>query len=282
MSINLNIPYSQQYAALNLEGHEHPPPSFGAPTLIWHIGLSPHWDERQIDSKKELNEIHATLSKDYETTRTTFFRDVNRLLERLQTAAGFPALPNQRFDPEHVPAPWKSRAHDADEPFYVAKPGSIRFTLWWSDSNKRPDPEPADDALRVKVHAGAHRDYVTLSFYLDAAKPWNGSPQTTASAPNGKRRQDILTNTDRVRAICEARMVGTPRAGVRSIARSCRKRRPQLKPRQCWRRAGISIRAFGASSAKPWVLMKCRCWRLAAYLLISAASSWPRMAFRNR
>ena len=163
----------------------------------------------ESDSKRELNEIHATsFPRTYEDHANGFLQGRQSAVgaaadcRRLSGAARFRG--SIQSTSRHLGS---ARAQDVDEPFYVAKPGSIRFTLWWSDADTRPDPEPANDALRVKVHAGAHRDYVTLSFYLDAVKQWSGSPQTMASAPNGKRRQDILTNTDRVRKICEARMV---------------------------------------------------------------------------
>ena len=93
------------------------------------------------------------------------------------------------------------------EPFYVASPGSIRFTLWWSDANARSDPEPTPEALRVKVFAGAHRDYVTLSFYLDAGKAWNRPPPGAGAPMSGVQRKRIFSEVDRVRSICDARMV---------------------------------------------------------------------------
>jgi hypothetical protein len=61
--------------------------------------------------------------------------------------------------------------------------------------------------LRVKVLVGVHRDYITLSFYLDAAKPWDQLPQIAGGEITGLRRKRILSEADRVRSICEARMV---------------------------------------------------------------------------
>src|SRR6185503_2513240 len=75
---------------------------------------------------------------------------------------------------------------------------------------------PSRDALRVKVHVGAHRDYVTLSFYLDASKPWNGLAQSTGPEIMGVRRQLILSHVDRVRTTCEARLVADA-LGVRPV-----------------------------------------------------------------
>jgi hypothetical protein len=205
MSTTLNIPYSAQYVTLNREGHEHPPPSFGAPTLVWHLAISPHWPEKQPSLDDPLVKLHADLAENYEETRIAFFEDVNRLLEALQRTARFPVGATTKFNPRDIPDPWPKTRQVRGNPFYITSPGSIRFTLWWSDANASPSPEPAQDALRVKVHASAHRDYVTLSFYLDASKPWNHAP-LTQGATLGARRARIFGEVDRIRSICEPRM----------------------------------------------------------------------------
>lgn len=215
MSEPFNIPYSAQYNTTNREGHEHPAPLVGTPTLVWHLAISPHWPNRQHGQEAALKEIHEGLAHTYEDTRAGFFADINRLLVALQAAAGFPLGQPQRFDPKHVPPPW-DKWQSLGEPFYVASPGSIRFTLWWSDAGTKPNPEPSSDALRVKVHAGAHRDYVTLSFYLDASKPWNRPVFARGASIDGVRRNRILSEVDRVRSICEPRMVADAQ-GVRLI-----------------------------------------------------------------
>ena len=182
--MNFNIPYSAQYTSTNQEGHEHPAPQFGAPTLVWHLGISPHWPERRSMQDAVLREMHDALAQTYEDTRAAFFGETNRLLQAMQRAAGLPRDQVRLFDHQHLPAPWRMR-RGPGEPFYVARPGSIRFTLWWSDSGGAPDPEPTRDALRIRVHAGAHRDYLTLSFYLDARKPWNEPPLAGGAAVAG-------------------------------------------------------------------------------------------------
>lgn len=206
MSVNLNIQYSAQYNTTNREGHEHPAPSFGAPTLVWHLAISPHWSEKAPTYVAALEGLHGDLAKTYEDTRTAFVEDVNRLLRALQTAAGFPAGRPQTFNPKHVPAPWGPDREGVGEPFLVTSPGSIRFTLWWSDNDTKPNPEPSGDALRIKVHAAVHRDYVTLSFYLDACKSWNRLAQAAGAPIIGERRKLIVSEANRIRAICEPRM----------------------------------------------------------------------------
>lgn len=217
MSINFNIPYSAQYNATNREGHEHPPPTFGTPTLVWHLAISPHWQEIERKFDAPLGLVHEMLAQRYEDTRAAFYLEVNQLLEALQSAAGFPAGPAQTFDAQHLPAPWE-KWESLGNPFFITSPGSIRFTLWWSDRNTRPEPEPGPDALRIKVSAAAHRDYVTLSFYLDAAKPWNAPAQRSSDQIVGQRRKSIMAEVDRVRQICQARMA-PDQLGNRAIDR---------------------------------------------------------------
>ena len=207
LSDTLNVAPSAQYAATNAEGHEHPTPAFGAPTLVWHLAMSPHWSEARPDFTRPLQDVHDELARTYEETRTAFFQEMNTLLTTLQSVAGYPAGPPQVFDPQTVPAAWRGRRRGVGEPFYTSSPGCVRFTLWWTDEGTRPSPEPTPDALRVRVHAGAHRDYVTLSFYIDAAKPWDAPPQVAGSDVAGVRRADILAKAERVRAICDGRMV---------------------------------------------------------------------------
>jgi hypothetical protein len=213
VSVNFNIPYSAQYNTTNREGHEHPPPAFSAPTLVWHLAISPHWPEKDRTNDAALKDIHADLAQTYEDTRAAFFQEINRLLEALQAAAGFPTGRPQVFNARHVSAPWQTWKGLGD-PFYVVRPGSIRFTLWWKDDDTKPNPDPTADALRVKVYAAAHRDYVTLSFYLDASKSWN----QVGIATSGERRGRILSAVDSVRTICERRMAADAQ-GIRPIDR---------------------------------------------------------------
>jgi hypothetical protein len=186
--------------ALNREGHEHPPPSFGAPTVAWHLAVSPHWPENPPNLKDPLAKIHGDLAKAYEDVRIAFFEDVNSLLIAFQRAAGVSDDNLERFDPKCVPQPWQTPRQTDFSPFYVTTPGSIRFTLWWADDGTIHYHQPSPAALRLQVHSSAHRDYVTLSFYLDASLP-------AGEAFEGDRRRRIHGEVDRVRSICEARMI---------------------------------------------------------------------------
>lgn len=218
MSVNLNIPYSAQYNTTIREGHEHPPPTFGAPTVVWHLAISPHWTEERPDFREPLEKIHAWLAGNYEKTRTTFFAEMNQLLTTMQTATGRPRGKPQLFDAESIPAAWQQKRGGIGDPFFVTLPGSVHFALLWPDDKGNPGAELAPDAMLVKVHAAAHRDFVTLSFYLDVSEPWNASAQATGGPVLGTRRERILSAVKRVQTICEARMVADPH-GFRAIDR---------------------------------------------------------------
>ena len=120
----------------------------------------------------------------------------------------------QTFDPDCVPLPWEKTPRVLGEPFSVTEPGTIRFTLWWRDDNAKLICEPLDDALRVKVHAEAHRDFVTISFFLDAGKLWNGPMLVRGQQPPGKRRKRIFSEVGRVQDICEERLLASGKAPV--------------------------------------------------------------------
>ena len=206
MSISLNIPYSEQYVALTKEGHERPTPIFGAPTLVWHLGISPHWPDEHPQSEMKIEELHGILAEEYESTRGGFFLGVNRLLVLLQERGAFPQRTPYTFDPNCIPAPWPSTRKKRGEPFLVTDPADIRFTLWWHDDNAEPDSKPREDALRIKVHASAQRDFATVSFYLDAGKPWDAPPMLSGQHAGGQRRERILSEVEHIRKICEGRL----------------------------------------------------------------------------
>jgi hypothetical protein len=207
VSINFNIPYSAQYTTVTREGHERPTPIFGAPTLVWHLGISPHWFDERPEKETRVEKLHDILAEEYEAIRDGFFKGVNRLLELLQERAAFPqSKAPQKFDPNCIPPPWPRKRERRGEPFLVTDPADIRFTLWWSDSNEKPDTHPSEDTLRIKVHAAAHRDFATVSFYLDAGKPWSGPQGFRGQFASGERRHRIFSEAENIQRICEGRL----------------------------------------------------------------------------
>jgi hypothetical protein len=223
-----NIPYSAQYNMMNREGHECPPPAFGAPTLVWHLGISPHEEEEKEKREswlcrnvgifsppvKPLAEEHEELAEKYDTTRQNFFLDINELLRLLHQLA-HPRRPLKPFKADYVPRPWLIKDWEQGNPFRVTDPENIRFTLWWPDALPAMHSEPQTDALRIKVHATAFRDYVTISLYLDAGKAWNGPTFTRGSRVSGNRRQRIFDEVQTIYDKCERRLAGSQ--GARPI-----------------------------------------------------------------
>ena len=256
MSVNFNIPYSAQYNATNSEGHEHPPPAFGAPTLVWHLGDLAPLARQTPGYDAALKAIHETSRR---PTRRPGRRSSKRSIGSWRRFSGgrFSARNDSGIQSATFPLLGTSGTGWVI-PSTWSSPGSIRFTLWWSDDDASL-PDPTADALRVKVHAGAHRDYVTLSFYLDASKSWI----RTGDRDGGERRERILSAVDRVRTICEPRMARTLRGSGPSIARCCPRTRVPSRAASPWERAGISTRSCGMNSARLWgphlrILRMCR------------------------
>jgi hypothetical protein len=204
---------------MNKEGHECPPPTFGAPTLVWHLGISPHEEEVEepgdswlcsnwgwfCPRAKPLAREHEEAAERYDLKRRDFFRDINRLLRLLHDLA-HPRRPPVLFRPDHVPRPWSADEWKQGNPFRVTDPENIRFTLWWPDQLPVMHAEPQVDALRIKVHATAYRDYVTLSLYLDAGKPWNRAAYRRGQRVDGVRRQRIFDAVRTIHDKCEPRL----------------------------------------------------------------------------
>jgi hypothetical protein len=235
VSFSLNIPYSAQYNMMNKEGHECPPPVFGAPTLVWHLGISPHEEYAQPVSwlrrlwhwvrppDESLASEHPKRAEKYDLDRQAFYRDINELLQQFYRPLAYPRVPLEPFEADHVPRPWRKpetpkgiwgrfrrwwKGWEHGKPFWVTNPENIRFTLWWPESLPLPQAGPPIDALRIKVHVTAYRDYVTISFYLDAGKPWNLRPYKRGDPVEGSRRQRIFSEIQTIYDKCEARLQG--------------------------------------------------------------------------
>ena len=230
MSIIPTIPYSAQYNMMNREGHECPPPIFGAPTLVWHLAISPHEEDDNQGNEswlwrflrlfrrrraKRLADEHAKLAGKYDNTRQDFFRDINELLRLLHEPLGHPRRPLRPFRADCVPRPWSKRDWTQGNPFRVTEPENIRFTLWWPDALPVMHSEPQIDALRIKVHATAFRDYVTISLYLDAGKPWSEPAFVRGNRIEGNRRRRIFEQVQTICGRCESRLAGS--RGARPI-----------------------------------------------------------------
>src|SRR5262249_49931301 len=96
-------------------GHECPPPTLGARTLVWHLGISPHEEEarrpgwlrrggqcllRQLvrplrwvrPRDDSLAEEHPRRAKKYDLGRVAFYADINDILMRLCSTLAYPRV----------------------------------------------------------------------------------------------------------------------------------------------------------------------------------------------
>jgi hypothetical protein len=229
--------YSDQYPYIIAEGGHKPPPSFGSPTFIWHIGI---WQKVQGDDSK----LHAhagapphnrsEISKRYLTHdehNEVFFTEINNFILRLQHRGKI-----LREAPEDVPEDRKNKLIESNidkfafteyERRHAARlrqaaglkvahrfkdyhPQSLAFTLWWHDSLPDGSPitntrtnSPAYSAIRVRVQVVSHLDHVTLSFFMDAGKPYGHRqiytvPKSLPASDFGYRRSRIAAYLDRV------------------------------------------------------------------------------------
>jgi hypothetical protein len=188
--------YSGQYHDIVTDGGRKPPPSFGSPTFVWHIGIWRKVSEvikarssATIDGK--LHDIDTKFDEQ-DAHNERFFEEINGFVKRLQEKGRV-----VRDDPGHnidgfvfqpPPARESVRRHEeaghkTAHRFKDCEPQSLGFTLWWTDSREDGSPvwnerssSPAYSALRVRVQVVTHFEHVTLSFYIDAAKPY-GQPQ---------------------------------------------------------------------------------------------------------
>jgi len=217
--------YSEELKAIKKESHRSPRPTFGAPTLMWHIGIwpKPVFDWLDAEVHIPLNGKEATRDERYHDVcardaenKTLFFRGINSVLRRFQeSSANQLQTANIQLDlgdpPGWVQSPVFDRDANTREPaiFPVVQENSLAFTLWWRSKNAE-GPAPATgnsspEALRVRVQVEAERDHITLSFYLDAGKPWNAERVFSSAEATGALRKQIFSGVEAVKDVCEER-----------------------------------------------------------------------------
>ncbi len=228
MKIERNSVFSEELKAIKKESHRSPRPTFGVPTLAWHIGIWPKpefdWLDAEVNiSISEHGEAKADTyeeicSRDAENKRA-FFEGINDVIERLQSNSA-----NQFRDrnvamkmgdpPGWVTSPSYDKGDPARRPapFPVVQESSLAFTLWWysatAEGQTAVPGDPSPEALRVRVQVEAQRDHITLSFFLDASKPWNADRLCVSAAATGALRKQILAHAESVEEICGARARG--------------------------------------------------------------------------
>ncbi len=206
--------YSKEYLGIASEGLRKPPPSFGSPTFIWHLGIWQRWiDPGQDDQSINLNNKIAS----FEKCNEIFFEDLSRFIKLIQERGRIKNLPVEELTfqtPGYLPGITRRSAdydrHHAGIPnnehvFRVCEPQSVSFTLWWNDedqhgksvANERLD-NPDYSALRVRVQVQTHIDHATLSFFIDAAKPYNSGQIYKTPTIAGRKRPDFGRRRDKI------------------------------------------------------------------------------------
>lgn len=176
--------YAPVYDRVMREGHLYPAPTCGSPSLIWHIGLAPKrrfgdipglnepWldEHKKTDWPKYLNEAHNAYDKDFES----FIEELNALASRLQKRR---LATEELFKLRRLRAEPGEQQHDAEgtHQFQTAIPQALSFILWWPDPEETADQvteESSDRFLRVQTQIQVHTGYATISFIIDASKPY--------------------------------------------------------------------------------------------------------------
>ena len=192
-------PYSLQYETIVAQGHERPTPSFGAPTLIWHVGI---WPRRKTDLGEDCDpndtageSNSATAKRAFKRRRLAWIEEINAFLEALQgTSSARPGQPHpavKAFKPI-FPHELKREGAVGERGIYVTplkvlERDTLSFTLWWADTT---DADPVRNAIRVRVHAELNADYACFSFYMDIGQVWNEAH--SAHSMRGARRSRLL------------------------------------------------------------------------------------------
>jgi len=230
----LRYRFSSQIPTLANEAHKRPIPSFGTPTLVWHVGIWCNADDDPskglFEDKKVPNTSNVKTYKEncdsFQQRRKEFYDEINKFFIYLQcNGRGLSKQLNEidfleTHEPEFLKEEEEKRVKSGAANQAIIKTlqrESVSFTIWWHDRvtnssgqekpNLRPGQAPQDDALRIRVQAESHIDHLTISFFIDAGKPWDNKPVYGGSAlAPGVRRHKIFKATEEVKAICGARL----------------------------------------------------------------------------
>jgi hypothetical protein len=206
-------PYSSQYTTINHIGHARPTPSFGAPTLIWHLGI---WPTRGADPQDASGPTRSRAREHFEAKQIQWIDQINVLLRKIQEGNRRSGR-SERFILRR-PADKEFNGDDPDDKaFMVFEQESLHFTIWWKD----PEDRSGRGALRVRVHAHMHQDYLTLSFYVDITKPWRESAHFVSATAPGALRKKLMSCAETVRAICERRRTDPAAIDVDLVPEKC-------------------------------------------------------------
>ncbi len=236
-----DLAYTKQFFTITREGHTRPAPEFGTPTLVWHVAFWPRQDidpqntdatpvEKLGPTPEAFRTFERSLRVEYAKRRQRLIEDFNALLRDLQlkgraqrTTGGSTSAPRIEQFSLSAPTDWFEQTREWHEPRFQGAPlpvfntESIGFTLWWHGGDDKPisersDKKPGPNDLRVRVQADVHADYSTITFYLDAGKPWRQIPAFSDAilAPDQwktskDRRAKVLSAAAHIKQVCEVR-----------------------------------------------------------------------------
>lgn len=150
------------------------------------------------------------LEQDFEVKDDT----LNSLMYKLQKK-GRLAKPEEEPDQvlfkEHRILKKLATRNDSREIIYdIIDKNTLRFTLWWLDEGQEnflPHENPPPEAIRVRVHLQILPDFYTVSFFIDAAKPWS-TPRYTEFGDHmvGQRRRKIYEYAELVKQMGQERL----------------------------------------------------------------------------
>lgn len=226
-----DLAYSPQFFSLTQQGHTRPTAEFGAPAMIWHVSF---WPRRQYDPH-DLDMTDTDKSNSTPGLKDTgqildehckrfakVTEDFNDFLKRLQKRAWLPNAQLGATDFTHErPVCWDGKK--SDELFHQFSTNAHGFTLWWADPANIPTdsdanmigsdpaarPRPSD--IRVRVQTEVAEDFFSITFYIDAGKPWEAAPvcsvkEAMQRGVSGVRRAKIFKHVDAIKSISEARL----------------------------------------------------------------------------
>ena len=233
--------YASEYGTILSQGHTRPTPSFGAPALVWHVGIWPrrctrpdaNGKVRDCDPQDTQGLTYSAAQTVYRMRRQAWIEEINGFLGDLQgkrqpRLGGAPVPAPKVFDAEVLIDPGINAEVEAVSapsmrPSPVGAfgrssanaPDSLGFTIWWRDRDEADPVAQAANAIRVRVQVELQADYATVSFVIDAGKQADGSVAYTAADAEGHRRRRILVAVEDVKTICERQM--QPATGLPAI-----------------------------------------------------------------
>ena len=217
-----DLAFTKQLFTITRQGHTKPTAEFGAPALIWHVAF---WPRRSMDpgdfnmeeyleqaeSDSDYN-IYKQLRIHHSQRSVDVNRDFNQFLKDLKAASE----PGCRAEAQEIfkyvtPGDWDV---PGITPFDALNTEATGFTVWFGDEPQGTLPANGDlvppTAIRVRVQAETNADFSSVTFIIDAGKPWNQKPVYRAEdippGTMGLRRAEIFRHVEKIKEICEPRI----------------------------------------------------------------------------